>query len=227
LRTVQNWIGIEGTKIQDATYVPPPPEYVNELLVNLEEFIQHPPGRIPVLIQCAMIHYLFEAIHPFSDGNGRIGRLLIPVLLAQRKLLDQPLLYISAYIERNKTEYYSLLLNVSQKSDWIKWIKFFLHAVITQARESVDNIQKLMLLKTKYEQILDSKKASRSMSMIVDHLFSNPIITISGAANYVGITYHPAQNAILSLKEMGILKEYDSKQRGRTFMAHEILAILT
>jgi Fic family protein len=226
VRDVQNWIGVPGTKIQDATYVPPPPEYIHELLKKLEEFINNTPGRIPVLIQCAMIHYQFEAIHPFKDGNGRIGRLLIPVLLSQRKLLDQPLLYLSVFIEQNKTEYYSLLQNISQNSDWIKWIKFFLHGVITQARDAVDNIQKLITLRKEYEKRLDARKASHSMSKIVDFLFSNPIITVSRAKNYVGITYHSAQNAILSLKEMGILQERGYKQRGRTFIAHEIMAIL-
>jgi Fic family protein len=114
-RTMKNWIGIEGTKIDDATYVPPAQEHIEKLLLDLEAFIQNPPGRIPVLVQCAMVHYMFEEIHPFSDGNGRIGRLLISLLLAQRKLLGQPLLYLSAYIERNKTQYYSLLLKVSRE----------------------------------------------------------------------------------------------------------------
>lgn len=124
-RTVQNWIGIDGTKIDDATYVPPPSEYVDDRMDDLVKFIQDPPGRIPVIVQCAMIHYLFEAIHPFGDGNGRIGRLLIPVLLAQRKLLDQPLLYISAYLEQNKSRYTTLLLKVSQENSWVEWISFF------------------------------------------------------------------------------------------------------
>jgi Fic family protein len=226
-RTVQNWIGVEGTKIEDATYIPPPPEYVNELLIGLEQFIQNPPGRIPVLVQCAMMHYLFEAIHPFRDGNGRIGRLLITVLLAQRKLLDQPLLYLSAYIERNKTDYYSLLLNVSQKSAWVEWIRFFLHGVITQANDAVDNIRRLMELKAKYEEKLTSKKASGSATRLVDYLFSNPITSIPRASDYLHITYPPAKNALESLKAMAIVVEQNTKQRGKMFIAHEIISILS
>jgi Fic family protein len=226
-RTAQNWIGIEGTKIEDATYVPPPPEYVNELLLGLENFIQNPPGRISVLVQCAMLHYLFEAIHPFNDGNGRIGRLLIPVLLAQRRLLDQPLLYLSAYIERNKTEYYSLLLAVSQKNKWLEWIRFFLYGVIMQAGAAVNNIQQLMILKGVYDQKLMSRKASGSVTRLVDYLFSNPIITIPSAADYLKINYPPAKNAVEYLKEMGILVEQRDVARGRMFVAHEIMAILS
>ncbi len=226
-RKAQNWIGVEGTKIEDATYVPPPPEHLSELLVGLEKFIQNPPGRISVLVQCAMLHYLFEAIHPFNDGNGRIGRLLIPVLLAQRGLLDQPLLYLSAYIERNKTEYYSLLLNVSQKSMWLEWIKFFLHGVIQQASAAVHNIQQLMMLKGAYDQKLMSKKASGSVTRLVDYLFSNPIITIPSAAAHLQISYPPAKNAVEYLKEIGILVEQGEKARGRMFVGHEIMAILS
>ena len=226
-RTAQNWIGVEGTKIEDATYVPPPPEHVDELLVGLEKFIQYPPGRISVLVQCAMLHYLFEAIHPFNDGNGRIGRLLIPVLLAQRGLLDQPLLYLSAYIERNKTEYYSLLLAVSQKSKWLEWIRFFLYGVIIQAGDAVNNIQQLMVLKSAYDQKLMLKKASGSVTRLVDYLFSNPIITIPSAASHLKINYPPAKNAVQYLKDMGILREQKDTARGRMFVAHEIMAILS
>lgn len=226
-RTVQNWIGIEGTKIEDATYVPPAPEYLNDLLTDLEKFIQNPPGRISVLVQCAMMHYQFEAIHPFSDGNGRIGRLLIPLLLAQRKVLDLPLLYLSAYIERNKQHYYSLLLRVSQESAWEEWLRFFLYGVVAQASDAVNNIQRLMALKATYDKSLRAKKASGSMTRLIDYLFANPMITVPGAARYLGITYPPAKSAVEKLKDMGILVEYDDKERGRVFVAKEIMAILS
>lgn len=225
-RTVQNWIGVEGTGIKDATYVPPAPEYLNDLLADLEKFIQNPPGRISVLVQCAMMHYQFEAIHPFSDGNGRIGRLLISLLLAQRKVLGLPLLYLSAYIDRNKLQYYSLLLKVSHESAWEEWLRFFLHGVIAQASDAVNNIQRLMALKAAYDQKLRSKKASGSMTRIMDYLFSNPIITIPKAAEYLDVTYPPAKNAVNKLKEMGILAEHHDRERGRIFVAKEIMDIL-
>ena len=225
-RTIQNWIGVEGTKIDDATYVPPPSEYVNDRMEDLVKFIQDPPGRIPVLVQCAMIHYSFEAIHPFGDGNGRIGRVLIPILLAQRKLLEQPLLYISAYLEQNKPRYTTLLLKVSQENAWVEWIRFFLYAVLSQSNAAVQNIQQLLNLKQQYDQKLKSKKASGSAIRLSEYLFSNPIITITKAAEYLEITYSAAKNTVESLMELKFLKEYDYKHRGKTFVANEILSIL-
>jgi Fic family protein len=230
LRKAQNFIGRPGSKIQDARYVPPSTEYVEELLKNLEDFIRKPPGRIPVLVQCAMIHYMFEAIHPFLDGNGRIGRLLISLLFAERKLLDQPLLYLSAYFERNKTEYYSLLLQVSQNSDWVKWIRFFLHGVISQATDAVENIQKLLSLKMEYEERLDSKGASRNASKVVELLFSNPIVSIPSVAKSINVTYRGVKKNIDSLKAMNILKDYfprHGKQHEKKFIAYEIVSILS
>ncbi|MEO9295166.1 MAG: Fic family protein [Nitrososphaera sp.] len=226
-RTMQNWIGIEGTKIEDATYVPPAPEFLEQLLSDLEKFIQNPPGRIPVLIQCAMIHYQFEAIHPFTDGNGRIGRLLIPLLLAQRNVLELPLLYLSAYIERNKSQYYSLLLKVSQESAWDEWIRFFLYGVITQASDAINNIQRLMTLKASYEKKLHDRHASGSVTRLMEFLFSNPLMTIPTAADYLKVTYPAAKNAVEKLKDMGIVTERDGKERGRMVVAQEIMDILS
>lgn len=229
LRKKQNYIGLTD-RIQDARYIPPSAEYVEELLKSLEEFIHKSPGRIPPLIQIAMIHYMFEAIHPFLDGNGRIGRLLISLLFAEKKLLDQPLLYLSAYFERNRIEYYSLLLNVSQHSDWIKWIRFFLRGVMSQAKDAIENIQKLLLLKNKYEEILNSNKASRNTSMVVDLLFSNPVVTTSSVAKSINVTYRGAKKNIDSLKAMNILKDYfprHSKTNVKKFIAYKIVAILS
>jgi Fic family protein len=227
IRLVQNWIGIEGTPIDAATYVPPPPEYVKDLLVDLEDFIQHPRGRMAPLVQIALIHYQFEAIHPFSDGNGRIGRLLIPILLAERSLLSQPLLYISAYFEANKDEYYKRLLGVSQRNEWIEWVRFFLHGVISQAGDAAKNIEKLMALKRRYESELMIRKASGSATRLVDYLFENPISNIPRAARRLGLTYPAAKNVIESLKKIGILVELDDVERRRTFVAHEVLKLLS
>jgi Fic family protein len=229
LRKKQNYIGLTD-RIQDARYIPPSAEYVEELLNSLEEFIHNPPGRIPPLVQIAMIHYMFEAIHPFLDGNGRIGRLLISLLLAERKLLDQPLLYLSAFFERNRIEYYSLLLDVSQNSDWVKWIRFFLRGIMSQAKDAIENIQKLLLLKREYEQRLHSYKASSNTLMLVNILFSNPIITVPSVAKSLDLSYPGAKWNIDSLKAMNILKDYfprHSKTNVKKFIAYEIVAILS
>lgn len=226
VRTIQNWIGPEGTEITDATYVPPPPEHVNDLLLDLEKFIREPAPYMPPLIQCAIMHYQFEAIHPFGDGNGRIGRLLVPLVLSERKLLSQPILYLSAYIEQNKTRYYQTLLQVSQKSKWNEWIHFFLMAVITQATDAIQRIKKLMELRNKYEVKLREKKASASAILLNDLLFANPLVTITKASDYLQITYPPAKKAIEYLVSIGILREHESKERNRIFIAHEIEALL-
>ncbi|MGI0088481.1 MAG: Fic family protein [Nitrosotalea sp.] len=226
IRTIQNWIGPEGTKIADATYVPPPPEYVLGLLSDLEKFIHEPQPYMPPLIQCAIMHYQFEAIHPFGDGNGRIGRLLVPLVLSERKLLSQPILYLSAYIEQNKTRYYQSLLEVSQKSKWNEWIQFFLMSVITQAQDAIKRIQKLMELRAKYEKKLREKKASTNVVLLNDLLFANPLVTIPKAADFLQITYPPAKKAVEYLVDIGILKEYEAKERNKLFIAYEIEALL-
>jgi Fic family protein len=227
IRTEQNWIGSEAfSDIKYALFVPPPPENIKELLDALVDFIQNSPGRIPVVVQGAIIHYLFEAIHPFADGNGRIGRLLILLLLADRNILQYPLLYLSAYFESHKTQYYSLLLRVSQNSDWAQWIIFFLHAIISQARAAKDSIQKLTTLRSTYEQKLKQKR-SHNLSMAVDRLFSTPMITIPALASHLELTYHGAQDIVDSLKEIGILKELGRRQRSKVFGAPEILEIVT
>jgi Fic family protein len=226
-RTIQNWIGIPGTKIEDATYVPPRAEAITELLQDLINFINKPSDSIPVLLQCALVHYQFEAIHPFGAGNGRIGRLLIPLMLQSKGLLSQPLLYVSAYFEKNKTQYYHALLEVSKSSDWTNWFKLFLMAVITQAKDASDNIQKLMNLRAEYDKELRSAKASASAMRLTDYLFSNPIVTIPTAANYLKVTYPPAKSAIERLVKLGILTEQNRKERNRTFMATEIIKILS
>jgi Fic family protein len=226
-RKVQNWIGSEGSKIEDAVYVPPAPNYLKNTLESTEKFIQQPPERIPVLIQCALIHYQFEAIHPFADGNGRVGRLLLPLLLADRHLLSRPLLYLSAYFERNRTEYYRHLLSISQNSTWSEWIRFFLTGIIQQASDAITNIRKLMELRSKYEAKLRVKKASGNVIRLTEYLFANPIVTIPSAAQYLDLTYPAAKNTVEYLKGIGILDEIGKRERNRMFRAQEIMKILT
>lgn len=226
-RKVQNWIGPEGSKIEDAVYVQPAPTHLKNVLEDTEKFIQQPPERIPVLIQCALIHYQFEAIHPFADGNGRVGRLLLPLLLADRHLLSRPLLYLSAYFERNRTEYYRHLLSVSQNSTWLEWIRFFLTGVIQQASDAITNIRKLMELRSKYEEKLRVKKASGNVIRLVEYLFANPVVTITSAASHLDLTYPAAKNTVESLKDIGVLSEIGNRERNRMFRAQEIMKILT
>jgi Fic family protein len=226
-RKIQNWIGKEGSQIEDAVYVPPAPEMLDGVLTDFESFIQSPPFGIPVLIQCALIHYQFESIHPFADGNGRIGRLLIPLILAERKLLSRPLLYLSVYFEKNRSEYYRHLLSVSQNQTWTEWIQFFLRGVIIQASDAITNIRRLTDLRTTYEEKLRTKKASGNATQLMAYLFANPVVTIPGAEKYLGVTYPSAKLAIERLQEIGILEEIGNRERNKMFKATEILNILT
>lgn len=225
-RTVQNWIGREGISIDGAIYVPPMPSILNEKLTELINFIQKPQEGIPSLIQCAILHYQFEAIHPFADGNGRIGRLLISLFLAEQNLLPKPLLYLSAFFEQHRTQYYAGLLAVSQKSRWKEWIKFFLTAISVQSKEAVDNIQRLMDLRTRYQTMLRNRTSGKNALLLLEYLFSNPYTTFNSAQDYLGISFPAAQTAINQLVTSGILKEYGSRKRNRVFYAYEIRDIL-
>ncbi len=226
-RKIQNWIGTPGSQIEDAMYVPPAPEKLHDVLLDFEKFVQSPSPAIPVLIQCALIHYQFESIHPFADGNGRIGRLLIPLILAERNLLSMPLLYLSAYFEKNRTEYYQHLLGVSQNQAWVEWIQFFLKGVIIQATDAIQNIRHLMDLRTRYEDKLRSAKASGSATQLMSHLFANPVVTIPRAKRFLNVTYPSAKLAIERLQKIGILEEMSTGRRTKMFKAAEILSILT
>jgi Fic family protein len=225
-RTVQNWIGQEGSKIDDAIYVPPSKNHLQDSLLQLEQFIEQPKERIPVLIQTAFVHYQFEAIHPFADGNGRIGRLLIPLILAERHVLSKPLLYLSAYFERNRTEYYKHLLNISQKSTWLEWVRFYLIGVIEQSTEAIENIRKLVQLRSTFQNKLKIKKASGNTILLVERLFANPFLSIPTAAKYLELTYPAAKNAVENLVGMGILEEAGSRQRNKLYVSRQILKVL-
>lgn len=204
-RKVQNWIVSQRGTINEVKYTPPPPELINDLMLNLMQFMDSPPRNFIPLIQCAIIHYQFEAIHPFEDGNGRIGRLLIPILLADRNLLAQPLLYVSAYIEKNKEHYYQLLANVSEKNEWIPWIRFFLLAVIAQATFSINLIQKMESLRKKYKETIPGKRSSASMLKLVDLIFEMPILSRPAIRDRLGASELFAKSAVEKLMESGVL----------------------
>jgi len=227
-RKIQVHIG-SSRKIEDARYVPPGPETLSDLLANLEAFIRDPPPDMPILVQCALLHYQFEAIHPFVDGNGRIGRLLITLFLCERNILPLPLLYLSAFFEKNRTEYFDRLLAVSQRSEWANWIKFFLNAVSQQADEAIQNIniRALLRLKDRYEDLLRKHSATRNAHLLKDGLFSNPYTTINNASEFLKVSFVTAQKTIEFLRGYGILTQVTKRPRNRIFVAKEILGILS
>ena len=223
MRTSQNWIGgPECRSLMDATYVPPPVPEMKECFSDLEKYI-HSNAKEPPLMQCALVHYQFEAIHPFIDGNGRIGRLLITFMLMQKKLLSQPLLYLSDFFEQHRDEYYELLLNVSQKGDWKAWLTFFLNGVRQQSEDALATVQKLIALQNRYRELAQGRKVPKIVTRLLDHLFSKPIISISELSKSWKMPFPTVKRGVDYLIEKGILGEITGRQRNRLFVADEIL----
>jgi len=224
-RKSQNWIGKAGCALNEATFVPPPAHEMKEALSNLEKFF-HSKSKLPGLIECAFVHYQFETIHPFLDGNGRIGRLLITLLLYQKEYLVYPMLYLSAFFEKHRDEYYAKLLSVSQKGCWEEWLKFFLLAVIVQSKNAINNSKSIVRLLEAYKDKIHKKKSSIYTLKLLDQVFKNPYITIPDAAIKLGTSYHTAKAAVKVLVELKILSEITDKLRGKIYCAKELLKVM-
>jgi Fic family protein len=223
-RDRQNFIGRPGMALKDARFVPPPVEEMHGALEAFEQFLRAPSER-PFLIDLALLHYQFEAIHPFRDGNGRVGRLLIPLLLCERNILTKPLLYLSAYLERHRAQYMDLLLRVSQKGEWERWIEFFLNGVAEQAVDGVERATKLMTLWRDYRKRLQTARMSILAQNLVDQLFQQPAMSVGLAQQVLGVSFASAQNNIVRLVKLGILQEMTGRKRDRIFIAPEILQL--
>lgn len=223
-RETQNWIGA-SRRLQDAIFVPPPVDQMRVALGSLERFL-HEPVELPFLVWLALVHYQFEAIHPFRDGNGRIGRLLLVLLLCVHGVLREPLLYLSAFFERHRAMYYDLLLRVSQKGEWEPWIRFFCTAVEEQSRDAVDRAAKLNALLGEFRRRLQSARASALLLRTVEELFRHPAVTIPGVKSSLGVTYRTAQQIVERLTNQGILAEVTGKARNRIYYAPEIVNII-
>lgn len=218
-RRTQNWIGPPGCTLNNATYVPPPPDIEMHGCIKQWELFLHERGKMPDLIQCALIHEHFEAIHPFLDGNGRIGRLLITLFLIERGRLSKPLLYLSSYIEQHRTEYYDLLHHIRTHGDWSDWLRFFLVAVRVTARSAIEQSQSLLHLRDEYRNKL--AKDHRAQAMI-DALFENPYTTVARATKVLGVTAPTATKTISNLEKVGLLTETTGGKWGRFWLAKPI-----
>lgn len=221
-RRSQNWIGPSGSTPANAPYVPPPPEEMQEALADWERFL-HERERFPDLIQCAIMHEQFEAIHPFLDGNGRVGRLLITLFLIERGRLSQPLLYLSAYIEAHRQEYYELLQRVRTHGDWIGWLRFFIAGVTEIAGEAVQQAATLMDLREKFRARLSEKPKALAL---LDHLFVNPYITVARAQEILEVSNPTARQAVMLLQRKGVLEQATGRTWGRLYVARPILRIV-
>ena len=224
-RRSQNWIGPAGSTLMTATYVPPPFDEMTQALGNWEKFI-HGGTEVPALARAAMIHYQFEAIHPFLDGNGRVGRLLMALLFTEWKILPQPLLNLSVYFERYRQEYYDHLLAVSQRGEWEAWLRFFLRGVSAQARDSLVRMQWLEAIRIKYEPLVQSDRNSERMGAVLDSLFARPILSTKQLAGSLGMPFKTARQYIEKLVQAGILREITGKARNQIYRADEVFGAL-
>lgn len=221
-RRSQNWIGKSGSTIETATYVPPPPQEMTEALGAWERFL-HERELLPDLVQCALMHEQFEAIHPFLDGNGRVGRLLLTLFLIERGRLTQPLLYLSEYIERHRQDYYELLQRVRTHGDWQGWIMFFLAGVADTATKAVAQAGRLMDLREEYRARL--RTTPRAVELL-DELFTNPYITVARAASALGVSNPTARQAVAALEKAGMLEEVSGRAWGKLYLAHPIMRVI-
>lgn len=224
-RRSQNWIGPAGSTINSATLVPPPVDEMHIALAELEKFI-HLPSDLPKLVRAGLIHYQFESIHPFLDGNGRSGRLLVTLLLLEWGLLSQSLLYLSAFFETHRLEYYDNLLAVSQHGDWERWLLFFLRGVSSQSMDATRRIERLGRLRDQYRDLLSSERSAVRLLDALDSLFNRPILTVHQLESALEVPYISARRYMEKLVEKGIVREITGHTRNRVYQAGSILKIL-
>jgi len=221
-RRSQNWIGRPGSTPSTATYVPPPVIEMTEALGAWELFL-HERGSLPDLIQCALMHEHFEAIHPFLDGNGRVGRLLITLFLSERGRLTQPLLYLSAYIEAHRSDYYDALLRVRTHGDWRGWLLYFLEGVRQTAERAAEQARELTRIREEYRRRVQDKPKALAL---VDEVMRSPYLTVAEAQRLLDVTNPTARTAVLTLVEAGLLEEVGDRKWRRLYVAKPVLEAL-
>lgn len=225
-RRSQNWIGGQGSTLKNAVYIPPSPSEMMQSMSDLEKYI-HSDDKLNVLIRAALIHYQFETIHPFLDGNGRVGRLLITLFLIDKKVLTSPALYISYFLKKNRTEYYDRMTEVRRKGNFEQWIKFFLEAFTESAEDAILTINELALLHNKNtERILKMGRISKNAESVLKYMESHPIIEIKKTAEALGIAYNTVSNIVNRFVNADILYQTTSANRNRIFTYKAYLAIL-
>jgi len=222
-RTTQVHIGPEGAGIDQATFVPPPPgDRLRKKLDSLERYL-HAPRDLPPVVRLAIVHYQFEAIHPFVDGNGRIGRLLISLMLCVDEVLPMPLLYLSAYFHRTRQQYYEHLLRVSQRGAWKDWLVYFARGVASESKDALDRARRLKDLQARYMEQVRTVRASALLTRLVEELFRQPVVSMNTVAELLDVTPTTARKYISRLIEHGILREVTGRKRNRLFVAEGII----
>jgi Fic family protein len=226
-RKSQNWIGPPGCTLSDATYIPPPPHDAKDAMGDLELYM-HAPEHLPVLLDCALVHYQFETIHPFLDGNGRLGRLLITFYLYWKKVLNKPLLYMSYYFKKHRQQYYDRLNMVRQNGDYEQWVAFFLKGVIDTADSALDTTKSILGLQTSHRDLLWQKRLSSPLAIgILEKLFHTPYISVKDVAQAFGISYQTSSTLISQLEDIGILREITGRKRDKRYLYADYIDILS
>jgi len=225
-RTSQNWIG--GSSINRATFVPPPPQEVNRLMSDLEQLANNQHNPLPELLKVALIHYQFETIHPFQDGNGRLGRLLIPLYLIGNDILRQPVLYLSAYFERNRSQYYERLTDVREHHDLIGWFNFFLDGIIETASDGVQTFQNITVLERSLpDRLVGLGRRRGSAERLLRSMFGQPIVAVSDVKKILSISDAPAYRLVADLQKLDILREFPTANRSKSYVLWEYMQLFT
>jgi Fic family protein len=228
LRHSQNWIGAGGCTLNEATYDPPPPELVPEALGELERFL-HENDDLPALVKIGLAHVQFETIHPFLDGNGRVGRLLITFLLTESGILHKPVLYLSHYFKRYRQKYYDLLQAVRDQGDWEAWLAFFLRGVAEVSAEATDTARRILALREQHRSAITTQlgRAAGNGHRVLESLFDRPIVSVAEARMLTGTSYQAANGLIARLVELGILQEMTGFTRNRRFRYEPFVRLFT
>jgi Fic family protein len=213
-RTSQNWIGPAGCNLNTAEFVPPPPHEMNNALSSFEKFL-HEHRELPVLVHCALAHAQFETIHPFLDGNGRVGRLLITLLLCEREILRQPLLYLSFYLKQRRTAYYEHLMGIRLRGEWEAWVKFFLKGVFEVSQSATATARAILELRGQHQRMILVSSTSSHTPKLLDLLYQTPILSVATARDALGCSHSTATSIIAEFVDLGLLDEITGQQRNR------------
>ncbi|MBE9556084.1 MAG: Fic family protein [Proteobacteria bacterium] len=217
-RESQNWIGVMGGTISDASFVPPPPSQLMDVLGDFERFL-HADVDIPALIRIGLMHAQFETIHPFLDGNGRVGRLLITFLLCQQEILSKPVLYLSHYFKKHRQRYYELLQGTRDNGDWESWLKFFLEGVAEVSNEATQTARKIVDMREDHRRLIIQRlgRVAGNGINVLEHLFEQPIVQVNKVAELLGVTYQSANALMAKFEEEGLVREITGHVRNRRF----------
>ena len=225
-RRSQNWIG--GASIKDAVFVPPVHTSVGELIGDIEKFVHNERQYFPELLKAALVHYQFETVHPFLDGNGRVGRLLITLYLVSRGILKQPVLYLSDFFERNRQLYYDNLMRVREKNDLLQWFKFFLVGVVETARSSTTTFDNILKLQKQVEtQLRTLGSRTANAQKVLYYLYQRPLVNAARVSEVAGISPASAYKLIADLEQLGVLKEITGSKRGKMYVFDAYLKLFT